>query len=115
MKAVAESCVVSSVHTNFLFNLYDLALHQSAGYFDKSQKRAAKYIQFFNASMRQKAAIRELQPLAQKYIAHACMRTQSHVCENPISSFVRSTSILVLTNFKTSTLTASIHEDHQPP
>ncbi len=55
----------------------------------KSQKSAAKY-SLLHCTARK--AIRELQPLAQ-YCAHAAMRTQSLVCENPISSFVRSTLI----------------------
>ncbi len=52
VKAVAvssESCVVSSVRTNFLYSTYELALRQSACYLLMSQKRAAKYSQFFNA------------------------------------------------------------------
>ncbi len=62
MKAVAvssESCVVSSVRTNFLFNLC-LALHQSACYL--LAKRVKKEQQ--SKVHCQKAAIRELQPLA---------------------------------------------------
>ncbi len=46
----SESCVVSSVHTNFLFNLLlSLAPKHLLFVSYKSQKRAAKYSQFFTA------------------------------------------------------------------
>ncbi len=46
----SESCVVSSVCTNFLFNLWlSLAPKRLLFVSYKSQKRAAKYSQFFNA------------------------------------------------------------------
>ncbi len=79
-------CNISSAHTN-LYSTYDLALHQSACYLLATRvKKEQQSIVFFTA------AIRELQPLAQ----YCALRTQSLVCENPISSFVRSTSILII-------------------
>ena len=76
----SESCVVSSVRTNFQ-PMHELALHQSACYLlaihaCKSKKRAAKYI-----------ASAKKQPFMNFNLLHNIvrMRTQSHVCENPIS------------------------------
>ncbi len=69
---------------------YSLAPKRLLNVSYKSQKRAAKYSLLLHC---QKEAIRELQPLAQ-YCAHA--HSVPRVCENPISSFVRSTSILII-------------------
>ncbi len=76
----SESCVVSSVYTNFLFNLwystYDLALHQSACYLlATTVKKEQQSIVFFTATKRSHPC-----NFNNNIIVH--MRTQSLVCEN---------------------------------